>query len=80
MNLLSDNDWKAVADALAKRKHLILPRTLGEISIRAETVEACDPWPVSMLVEVVMLSPNKVQRQFFMDADTAKKSVKTWRP
>lgn len=80
MHLISDNDWKAVADALAKHKHLVLPRTMGEVRVIVETVEACDPWPVPMLVEVVMHSPNKVQRQFFMDADTAKNAVKTWRP
>lgn len=79
IDLISDNDWKAVADALEKRKHIVLPRTLGNIRIVVETVEATEVWKVPMLVEVSLDTGRQSSHQYFKSAEEAKKHVKGWR-
>lgn len=80
MNLLSDNDWKALSAALYRNERLTLVRTLGETKITAQTEEAGKAWPVSMVVGVVLVSPSKTQRQYFETAEEAKSCVNQWRP
>lgn len=80
MNLLSDNDWKQLSEALRRLEYLSLTRTLGTLEIAAETSRATNPWPVAMLVGVTVSRNGRVeQRQWFESVEQAKKEAGRWR-
>ena len=52
MDLLSENDRKAISKALRSTEPLTLTRTLGETELTVCVKEAGKAWPVAMLVQV----------------------------
>lgn len=80
MNLLSDNDWNQLSNAMRQLESLSLTRALGSLEITAETSRAPNPWPVEMLVGVTTRRNGRVeQRQWFESVEQAKREVRRWR-
>lgn len=80
MNLISENDWKRLSDALRRLEEISLTRTLGGTEITAETSTANKAWHVAMLVGVTFSRNGRVeQRQWFESAEQAKCEVRRWR-
>ena len=49
---ISENDYKAIQDALEAKRELTLTRTLGDYKITAEVTTAPKVWGIPMLVQV----------------------------
>ena len=49
---ISENDYKAIQDALEAKRELTLTRTLGDYKIRAEVTPAPKVWGIPMLIQV----------------------------
>ena len=49
---ISENDYKAIQDALEAKRELTLTRTLGDYKISAEITTAPKVWGISMLIQV----------------------------
>lgn len=80
MNLLSDNDWKQLSEAMRRLEPTSLTRALGNMEVTAETSRAPNPWPVAMLVGVKVERNGRVeQRQWFESVEQAKREVRRWR-
>ena len=80
MNLLSDNDWNTLSNALRRGEALSLTRTLGNLELTAETAEAPEPWSSEMLIGVEVRKNGRVlMRQWFDSAESAKNTVRRWR-
>lgn len=80
LNLLSDNDWNQLSNALRRLESLGLTRTIGSFEITAETSRAPNPWPVEMIVGVTVIRNGRVeQRQWFESVEQAKREVGRWR-
>ena len=80
MNLLNDNDWKQLSEALRQLEPTSLTRTLGTLEVTAETSAAPKPWTVAMLVGVTVRRNGRVdQRQWFESVEQAKREVRRWR-
>ena len=56
-SLLSENDYRHLADALRRMEELELPRSMGPVSLVARTARAGKPWKVAMLVQVRIDTP-----------------------
>lgn len=78
MRLLSDNDWKVLAAALERREVVELVRSLGSVTIQAETAPVGKPWTVPMVVSVRMESGHLVRRQNFENIHAARRAVEDW--
>lgn len=80
MNLLSDNDWNQLSNAMRQLESLSLTRALGSLEITAETSRAPNPWPVAMLVGVKVERNGRIeQRQWFESVEQAQREVRRWR-
>lgn len=80
MNLLSDNDWNQLSNALRRLESLSLTRTLGSLEITAETARASSPWTVEMIVGVKVSRNGRLeQRQWFESVERARREVRRWR-
>ena len=80
MNLLSDNDWNTLSNALRRGEAIYLMRTFGVLEIRAETAEASKAWCSEMLLGVEIRWNGRVlMRQWFDSAESAKNTVRRWR-
>ena len=49
---ISENDYKAIQDALEAKRELTLTRTLGDYKITAEVTTAPKVWGIQMLIQV----------------------------
>ena len=49
---ISENDYKAIQDALEAKRELTLTRTLGDYKIAVEVTTAPNVWGIPMLVQV----------------------------
>ena len=49
---ISENDYKAIQDALEAKRELTLTRTLGDYKISAEVTTAPKVWGIPMLIQV----------------------------
>ena len=49
---ISENDYKAIQDALEAKRKLTLTRTLGDYKISAEVTTAPKVWGIPMLIQV----------------------------
>ena len=49
---ISENDYKAIQDALEAKRELTLTRTLGDYKISAEITTAPNVWGIPMLIQV----------------------------
>ena len=51
-SLISENDYKAIQDALEAKRELTLTRTLGDYKIAVEVTTAPKVWGIPMLIQV----------------------------
>ena len=49
---ISENDYKAIQDALEAKRELTLIRTLGDYKISVEVTTAPNVWGIPMLIQV----------------------------
>ena len=49
---ISENDYKAIQDALEAKRELTLTRTLGDYKIAVEVTTAPNVWVIPMLIQV----------------------------
>lgn len=52
ISLISENDYKAIQDALEAKRELTLTRTLRDYKINAEVTTAPNVWGIPMLIQV----------------------------
>ena len=52
ISLISENDYKAIQDALEAKRELTLIRTLGNYKIAVEVTTAPNVWGIPMLIQV----------------------------
>ena len=69
--LLSENDQKALAQALRKHQEITLERTLGDRTVIAKTIPVSFPWDVPMIVQVKIQKYGSVQLKNFERAEDA---------
>lgn len=50
--IISENDYKAIQDALESKRELTLTRKLGDYEISAEVTTAPKVWGIPMLIQV----------------------------
>ena len=50
--LISENDYKAIQNALESKREFTLTRTLGDYKITAEATTAPKVWGIPMLIQV----------------------------
>ena len=55
---ISENDYKAIQDALEAKRELALTRTLGDYKISAEVTTAPKVWGIPMLIQVKQWNRN----------------------
>lgn len=55
---ISENDYKAIQDALEAKRELTLTRTLGDYKISAEVTTAPKVWGIPMLIQVKQWNRN----------------------
>ena len=51
-SLISENDYKAIQDALESKREFTLTRTLGDYKIAVEVTTAPKVWGIPMLIQV----------------------------
>ena len=51
-SLISENDYKAIQDALEAKRELALIRTLGDYKIAVEVTTAPNVWGIPMLIQI----------------------------
>ena len=51
-SLISENDYKAIQDALEAKRELTLTRILGDYKIAVEATTAPNVWGIPMLIQV----------------------------
>lgn len=56
--IISENDYKAIQDALESKRELTLTRTLGDYKITAEVTTAPKVWGIPMLIQVKQRNRN----------------------
>ena len=71
VRLLSENDQKALAQAVRKRQEITLERTLGNRTVIAKTMPVSYPWDVPMIVQVKIQKYGSVQLQNFERVEDA---------
>ena len=52
ISLISENDYKAIQDALEAKRELTLIRILGDYKIAVEVTTAPNVWGIPMLIQV----------------------------
>ena len=52
MSLISENDYKAIQDALEAKREFTITRTLGDYKISVEVTTAPNVWGIPMLIQV----------------------------
>ena len=55
---ISENDYKAIQDALEAKRELTLTRTLGDYKIAVEVTTAPKVWGIPMLIQVKQWNRN----------------------
>ena len=55
---ISENDYKAIQDALEAKRELTLTRTLGDYKIAVEVTTAPKAWGIPMLIQVKQWNRN----------------------
>ena len=80
MKMLTENDWKAVRNALNARKDIEIDRTYAPTNIRVVVnVKKVDkPWPVAAVVKVTGYFRGGVWHQHFESVGAAREAVEQW--
>ena len=71
IQLLSENDKKALAHAVRMRNEVTLERTLGNRTVIAKTIPVNHPWSVNMIIQVKIIKPGYIQMKNFERAEEA---------
>lgn len=58
ISLISENDYKAIQDAIEAKRELALARTLGDYKITAEVTPAPKVWGIPMLIQIKQWNGN----------------------
>lgn len=75
MNLLTDNDFRALQAALQRMEPLTLTRTLGDTEISASVLPAGRAWPVAMVVQVRCSKERVEWVQTFESVEQARRAI-----
>lgn len=78
MNLLSANDFDALANAMRRNEEVSMWRSLGKVTVRANTIKVGSPWPVSMILQIQMEKGNILWMQNFTNVTEAKQRMDSW--
>lgn len=78
MNLLSANDFDALGNAMRKHEEVSMWRSLGDVIVRAKTVQVDSPWPVGMILQIQMERGNISWTQNFASVMDAKERMERW--
>lgn len=80
MTILTENDWKAVQNALQRMEHIELERTLVPKNVRVVvTTEPVDkPWNVAMIVTVKAWHRCGNWFQHFESVEAARRALRDW--
>ena len=63
-DLLTPKDYERLSAALSRMEEIEpIERTMGPVSLRVWTTPAGRPWPVAMLIQAVMDSPQVMIRK-----------------
>lgn len=76
MSLLSENDYKALENAMKRSKEITLEHTLGNLSLTAKTFRVGPPWEVPMILQVRVVKGDYFWVQNFSSIEEAKRYVK----
>lgn len=76
--LLSENDVKAVCNALRTMEKLTLTRALGDRKVTVCVMPAPSVWPVAMIVKVKAEKGLVIWAQNFESAESAMEAVQKW--
>lgn len=80
MNLLSDNDWNTLSDALSRTEEPTLTVTLGGTEITASVERATKAHSVAMLIGVELKRNGRISDgQWCESIEEAQKMVRRWR-
>ena len=80
MNLLSDNDWNALSNALRRMEEMSLTITLGSTEITVSVERATKAHSVAMLIGVELKRNGRISdRQWCESVEEAQKMVRRWR-
>ena len=73
--MLTANDYRHLADALARLEEITLTRSYQGVTVTARTIPAGKPWSVAMLVQVHVWRPGVEWRQNFESVEGAKWAI-----
>ena len=75
MSILTTNDYRHLAAALARMEEITLTRSYQGVTVTARTIPAGKPWNVAMLVQVHVWRPGVEWRQNFESVEGAKRAI-----
>ena len=75
MGPLTTNDYRHLADALARLEEITLTRSYQGVTVTARTIPAGKPWNVAMLVQVHVWRPGVEWRQNVESVEGAKRAI-----
>lgn len=78
MNLLSANDFDALANAMLRHEEISMWRSLGNVVVRARTLHVDSPWTVDMILQIQMERGNIAWIQNFLNVREAKERMDDW--
>lgn len=80
MNLLSENDLRALQTAIDSRLEISMSRRLGNISISARTIRVKPPWPswVHTVLQIRRECGNITAMQNFVSIDELRGLWQEW--
>jgi hypothetical protein len=80
MTILTENDWKAVRNALHARKDIEIDRTHVPTNTRVvvSVKKVSEPWTVAAVVKVIGYFRGGVWHQYFESVEAAKGAIKQW--
>ena len=80
MTLLTENDWKAVRNALHARKDIEIDRTYAPTNTRVvvSVKKVGEPWTVSAVVKVTGYFRGGAWHQYFESVEAARRASEQW--
>lgn len=74
--LFSTNDFKALSDAIKKRRQIALARTMGNTTVEARTIPLPEAWENEVGVQVRIERGWLTWLQTFDNVDAARRMIK----
>ena len=75
MSVLTPNDYRHLASALARLEEVTLTRSYQGVTVTAQTTPVGKPWPVAMIIRVWVQQPGVEWRQNFESVEEAKRAI-----